>query len=128
TRMMAESVNDVSTVHNNLLKSLDESDAALSAQGRLTRELQSNLMRIRMVPFASVSERLYRVVRQAAKDSGKRAVLDVRGSQVELDRSVLERITAPFEHMLRNSVAHGIEPQSVRAERGKAQTGEIKVE
>ncbi len=128
TRMMAESVNDVSTVHNNLLKSLDESDAALSAQGRLTRELQSNLMRIRMVPFASVSERLYRVVRQAAKDSGKRAVLDVRGSQVELDRSVLERITAPFEHMLRNCVAHGIETQAVRAERGKAQTGEIRIE
>ena len=128
TRMMAESVNDVSTVHNNLLKSLDESDAALSAQGRLTRELQGNLMRIRMVPFASVSERLYRVVRQAAKDSGKRAVLDVRGSQVELDRSVLERITAPFEHMLRNCVAHGIEAQAVRVERGKAQTGEIRIE
>ena len=128
TRMMAESVNDVSTVHNNLLKALDEADAALMAQARMTRDLQGDLMRIRMVPFASVTERLYRVVRQATKDSGKRAVLDIRGSQAELDRSVLERITAPFEHMLRNCVAHGIEAADVRRARGKNEIGEITVE
>lgn len=128
TRGMAESVNDVSTVHHNLLKSLDEADAALSAQARLTRDLQGNLMRVRMVPFGSMTERLYRVVRQATKDTGKRAVLDIRGSQVELDRSVLERITAPFEHMLRNCVAHGIEDAATRVSRGKPQVGEIKVD
>jgi chemosensory pili system protein ChpA (sensor histidine kinase/response regulator) len=128
TRMMAESVNDVSTVHNNLLKALDEADAALMAQARMTRDLQGDLMRIRMVPFSSITERLYRVVRQATKDSGKRAVLDIRGAQAELDRSVLERITAPFEHMLRNCVAHGIEAGNVRTSRGKPEVGEIKVE
>ncbi|MGH8699192.1 MAG: Hpt domain-containing protein, partial [Burkholderiales bacterium] len=68
TRMMAESVNDVATVQQNLLKALGESELALSAQARLTRGLQANLMRIRMVPFASISERLFRVVRQAAKE------------------------------------------------------------
>lgn len=128
TRMMAESVNDVSTVHHNLIKALDEADAALSAQARMTRDLQGDLMRIRMVPFASVSERLYRVVRQATKDSGKRAVLDIRGAQAELDRSVLERITAPFEHMLRNCIAHGIESAAERRAAGKPEVGEIKVE
>ncbi len=128
TRMMAESVNDVSTVQQNVLKALGDSDAALLAQARITRELQNNLMRVRMVPFASISERLFRVVRQAAKDAGKRAVLDIRGGQVELDRSVLERITAPFEHMLRNSVAHGIESMADRAQAGKPELGEIRIE
>jgi chemosensory pili system protein ChpA (sensor histidine kinase/response regulator) len=128
TRMMAESVNDVQTVHQNIIKALDESDAALSAQARLNRELQQSLMRIRMVPFQSVAERLYRVVRQAAKDLDKRAVLDIRGAQVELDRSVLERITAPFEHLLRNSVAHGIEKPADRVAAGKKELGEIRIE
>jgi chemosensory pili system protein ChpA (sensor histidine kinase/response regulator) len=128
TRMMAESVNDVSTVQQNVLKALGDSDAALLAQSRITRELQNNLMRVRMVPFASIAERLFRVVRQAAKDAGKRAVLDIRGGQVELDRSVLERITAPFEHMLRNSVAHGIESMADRAKAGKPELGEIRIE
>jgi chemosensory pili system protein ChpA (sensor histidine kinase/response regulator) len=128
TRMMAESVNDVATVQQNILRAVGDADGALSAQSRLTRNLQTDLMRIRMVPFASVAERLYRVVRQAAKETEKRAVLDIRGGQVELDRSVLERITAPFEHMLRNSVAHGIEPAATRIERGKPELGEIKIE
>ncbi|MCZ7565833.1 MAG: Hpt domain-containing protein [Burkholderiales bacterium] len=128
TRMMAESVNDVATVQHNILRAVGDADGALSAQSRLTRNLQQDLMRIRMVPFASVAERLYRVVRQAAKETDKRAVLDIRGGQAELDRSVLERITAPFEHMLRNSVVHGIEPTAVRIERGKPELGEIKIE
>ena len=128
TRMMAESVNDVATVQQNLLKALGESELALSAQARLTRGLQANLMRIRMVPFASISERLFRVVRQAAKEEERRAVLDIKGGQVEVDRSVLERITGPFEHMLRNSVVHGIEPTAVRIGRGKPELGEIKIE
>jgi chemosensory pili system protein ChpA (sensor histidine kinase/response regulator) len=128
TRMMAESVNDVQTVHQSIIKTLDETDAALSAQGRLNRELQQSLMRIRMVPFQSVSERLYRIVRLAAKELDKRAVLDIRGGQVELDRSVLERITAPFEHLLRNSVAHGIEVPADRVATGKPELGEIRIE
>jgi chemosensory pili system protein ChpA (sensor histidine kinase/response regulator) len=128
TRMMAESVNDVATVQQNILRAVGDADGALSSQSRLTRGLQTDLMRIRMVPFSSVAERLYRVVRQAAKETDKRAVLDIRGGQVELDRSVLERITAPFEHMLRNSVAHGIEPTATRIENGKPELGEIKIE
>jgi len=128
TRIMAESVNDVATVQQNILRAVGDADGALSAQSRLTRGLQTDLMRIRMVPFSSLAERLYRIVRQAAKETEKRAVLDIRGGQVELDRSVLERITAPFEHMLRNSVAHGIEPPAKRIELGKPELGEIKIE
>jgi len=128
TRIMAESVNDVQTVHQNLLRAVEGTDAALAAQARLNRELQQELMRVRMVAFGTLSERLYRVVRQTAKDAGKRANLDIRGTAVELDRAVLERITAPVEHVLRNSVTHGIEAPDARAAAGKPEIGDIRIE
>ena len=125
TRMMAESVNDVTTVQQNLLKNLDGADVALHSQARMSRELQQALMQVRMVPFDSLADRLYRVVRQSAKDLGKRATLDLRGGRIELDRGVLEHMVAPLEHLLRNSVAHGIEDIEARRAAGKAEIGEI---
>ncbi len=125
TRMMAESVNDVSTVQLTMLKNLDEAEAALIAQARLNRELQQGLMRIRMVPLSNVTERLHRIVRQTAKEVGKKATLMVEGEGVELDRSVLEKMTAPFEHLLRNAVAHGVENEQARLAAGKAETGVV---
>ncbi len=125
TRFMAESVNDVATVQHNLLKNLDETEAALLAQGRMTKDLQQELMRIRMVPFSSVSERLYRIVRQAGKEVGKKVNLEIRGGRVEIDRSMLEKLTAPFEHMLRNSIDHGLENRERREVSGKSEVGEI---
>src|SRR5437899_10066273 len=128
TRLMAESVSDVSTVHGNLVNAVDETEKALLAQARLNRDLQQDLMRVRMVPFGSLHERLHRVVRQTAKEVGKRANLDIKGTQVELDRSVLERITGPFEHLLRNAVTHGIEAPDKRRAAAKPEIGEIRLE
>jgi chemosensory pili system protein ChpA (sensor histidine kinase/response regulator) len=128
TRLMAESVSDVSTVHSNLVNTVDETEKALLAQARLNRDLQQDLMRVRMVPFGSLQERLYRIVRQTSKEVGKRANLDIKGTQVELDRSVLERITGPFEHLLRNAVTHGIETPEKRRAAGKPDIGEIRLE
>ena len=128
TRMMAESVNDVSTVQQNLLKNLDETEAALLQQARMNRELQQELMHIRMVPLNSLTERLYRIVRQTAKELGKKVNLDIRGANVELDRSVLEKMTAPFEHLLRNAIAHGLENKETRLAAGKQEIGEIQLD
>ncbi|GHT80596.1 hypothetical protein AGMMS49960_06370 [Betaproteobacteria bacterium] len=125
TRMMAESVNDVTTVQQNLLRNLDSADLAINSQARITRELQQALMQVRMVRFDSLAVRLYRIVRQSAKELGKRADLDLRGGQIEIDRSVLEHIIAPLEHLLRNSLAHGIEKPEERRARGKAEIGQI---
>lgn len=125
TRMMAESVNDVATVQQNLLKNLDDANAAIIAQARLNREVQQELMAVRMVPFNSLADRMYRVVRQTSKELNKRANLEIKGGQVELDRSVLDKIAAPLEHMLRNSVAHGLETREERAARGKPEIGDV---
>ena len=127
TRFMAESVNDVATVQQNLLKNLDDANAAILAQSRLNRSLQQELMGVRMLPFASQTERLYRIVRQTAKETGKRANLDIVGGQVDIDRSVLDKMLAPIEHMLRNAVTHGIEERDQRLAAGKQEAGEIVV-
>jgi chemosensory pili system protein ChpA (sensor histidine kinase/response regulator) len=128
TRMMAESVNDVGSFHDGLTRTVDAALGELAAQSRLTRELQRDLMRVRMVPFASLSERLFRVARQTAKETDKRVNLDIRGGAVEIDRSVLERMAAPFEHLLRNAIVHGIEPRARRLDAGKEETGELLVQ
>ena len=128
TRMMAESVNDVASFHESLTRGVDTASNDLVLQARLTRDLQRDLMRVRMVPFASISERLFRVARQSAKEVDKRVNLDIRGGAVEIDRSVLERMAAPFEHLLRNAIAHGVESRAARGEAGKNETGELLVQ
>jgi chemosensory pili system protein ChpA (sensor histidine kinase/response regulator) len=128
TRMMAEGVNDVGSFHDGLARTVEAAADDLAAQSRLTRELQRDLMRVRMVPFASLSERLFRVARQTAKEMDKRVNLDIRGGGVEIDRSVLERMAAPFEHLLRNAIVHGVEPREQRLAAGKPETGELLVQ
>ena len=128
TRMMAESVNDVATVQRTLQKTVQATEDDLSAQARQTRELQRGLLRTRMVEFEGISDRLYRVVRQASKDTGKQVRLDIVGGSIEMDRGVLDRMTPAFEHLLRNCVAHGIESATAREQAGKDPSGLIVIE
>ncbi len=125
TRMMAESVNDVHTVQRSLQRSVENTEDELVAQARMTRDLQDDLLRTRMVEFEGLSDRLYRVVRQAAKETGKAVRLDIVGGSIEVDRGVLDRMTGSFEHLLRNCVSHGIEMPDVRSASGKDPTGSI---
>jgi chemosensory pili system protein ChpA (sensor histidine kinase/response regulator) len=125
TRMMAESVNDVATVQRNIHRVVEATEDDLIAQARQTRELQRDLLRTRMVEFEGISDRLYRVVRLAAKESAKQVKLDIVGGSIEMDRGVLDRMTGAFEHLLRNCVAHGVETPGVRTAAGKDATGSI---
>jgi chemosensory pili system protein ChpA (sensor histidine kinase/response regulator) len=127
TRMMAESVNDVGTVQRGLQQTLQDTEDQLAVQARLTRDLQDDLLRARMVEFDTLSDRLYRVVRQASKESGKQVRLNLIGGGIELDRAVLDRMAPPFEHLLRNAVVHGIETPSLREATGKSASGNIEV-
>ena len=128
TRFMAESLNDVITLQLSLQKSLDETEAALIQQARLNRDLQQGLMSVRLVPLGNLQDRFYRLVRQSAKELDKKANLEFRGVRVEIDRSVLEKITPPFEHLLRNAVAHGLEMPAERIKKGKSEIGEISID
>jgi len=128
TRLLAESVEDVAMIQGSMVKGLQLADTDLTAQSRLMRELQQQLLRVRLVPFASISDRLYRVARQAAKELDKRVNLEIRGGSTEIDRGVLERMGGPFEHIVRNAIVHGLESPQQRAEAGKRETGELTIE
>jgi chemosensory pili system protein ChpA (sensor histidine kinase/response regulator) len=128
TRMITETVSDVSSVQQNMQRGVEQAGNDLLLQSRLTRDLQQDLMRVRMVQFGSIAERLYRVTRQTAKELDKRVNLDIRGGSVEIDRSVLEKMAGPFEHLLRNAIVHGIESRSQRLAAGKKEIGELTVE
>jgi len=128
TRFLAESLGDVITLHQGLQKNLDETELAIHAQARLNRELQQGLMGVRLVPLGNLADRFYRIVRQTAKELDKKANLELKGTRVELDRSVLEKITAPFEHLLRNAIAHGLEKPADRIAAGKPEIGEIQID
>jgi chemosensory pili system protein ChpA (sensor histidine kinase/response regulator) len=128
SRALAETASDVASIQQLLETLTQEAQNLLTQQARTITELQNGLMRTRMVPFQRHVQRLARIVRQAASDSGKRAELIVEGAAGELDRQVLERMLPPFEHMLRNAVVHGIERPEERLARGKSETGRIRLE
>jgi chemosensory pili system protein ChpA (sensor histidine kinase/response regulator) len=125
SRALAESANDVASIQGLLESLIAEAQNLLQQQSRTVTELQNGLMRTRMVSVQRHVQRLARIVRQAASDTGKRAELIVEGASGELDRQVLERMLPPFEHMLRNAVVHGIELPADRLAAGKEETGHI---
>jgi chemosensory pili system protein ChpA (sensor histidine kinase/response regulator) len=127
SRALAETSGDVASIQGLLETLTREAQSLLTQQARVITELQNSLMRTRMVPFQRHVQRLTRLVRQAANDTGKRAELAVQGAAAELDRQMLERMLAPLEHMLRNSVVHGIEAQDRRAFLGKPDVGRISI-
>ena len=127
SRAFAESVSDVQSIEGLLENLTREAQNLLLQQSRVVTELQNGLMRTRMVPFQRHVQRLSRLVRQVATDTGKKCDLVVVGASGELDRQVLDRMLPPFEHMLRNSVVHGIETPEERVARGKSESGTIRV-
>jgi len=127
SRALAESVSDVASIEGLLGNLNREAQNLLQQQGRVVADLQGGLMRTRMVPFQRHAQRLTRLVRQAAQESGKQVELVLEGGSGELDRQVLERMLPPFEHMLRNAVVHGIESAPERLARGKPEAGRITV-
>ena len=127
SRALSETSSDVGSIQGLLETLTREAQNLLTQQARVITELQNSLMRTRMVPFQRHVQRLTRLVRQAANDTGKRAELVVQGAAAELDRQMLERMVAPLEHMLRNAVVHGIETPERRASLGKPDVGRISV-
>ncbi len=127
SRALAESAADLQSLHGSMEDLTRQYETLLLQQSRVSSDLQEGLMRTRMVPFDALVPRLRRVIRQAAGETGKQAQLKLDGAQGELDRNVLERMTAPLEHMLRNAIAHGLESPEARRKSGKPEEGSIRI-
>ncbi|MBL6751063.1 MAG: Hpt domain-containing protein [Nevskia sp.] len=127
SRALAESIGDLASLHASMDEAVSEADTLLLQQSRITSEVQQTLMGTLMVPFSRQVQRLIRVVRQTAQECGKQADVEFQGVDAELDRKVLDRITAPLEHLLRNAVVHGVEDPAARAMAGKPVVGAINV-
>lgn len=127
SRALSESAADLDNLHASMDGLNAETDALLQQQGQVNTALQQGLMSTLMVPFSRQVQRLQRVVRQVADEQGKQAQVRFAGIEAEMDRNVLERMTAPLEHMLRNAVVHGLETPEARQQAGKDATGRIDI-
>mgnify|MGYP000751873298 CR=1 FL=1 len=103
---------------DNFVELASEAEALLIQQGQINTELQERLIDTRMVPFDSIVPRLQRMVRQISKELKKTIDIKIRADG-EMDRTVLEKMISPIEHMMRNAIDHGIEPPKERKKKGK---------
>jgi two-component system, chemotaxis family, sensor kinase CheA len=94
---------------------------------RTARELHGRVMSARLTPFSSLTERLPRAVRDLAHRLGKQIELEVQGTDVELDRAVIEALGDPLSHLVRNAADHGLEDPDTRLRAGKAARGKLSV-
>ena len=125
SKSLAESASDLVDFKTTLSEKIRDTEGLLLQQSRIQAEIQESLMRTRLVPFSRLLPRLQRIVRQTASALNRPTELVVNNTEGELDRSILERLVAPFEHMLRNAIDHGIEDREQRLQAKKPETGHI---
>ena len=127
SRSLLESSSDLQDLKNTLVDKSRGADAELLAQSRINTDLQEQLMQSRMVPFLRIVPRLRRMVRQLSNELGKNVEFYLANVEGEMDRAVMEQMLPPLEHMIRNSIDHGIEPEDERRNAGKSEAGAISI-
>jgi len=125
SRALFESASDLMDLKETLDSRASDAQTLLLQQARVNTDLQERLMRTRMVPFERMVPRLQRIVRQVSGELHKKVHFEVGNAEGEMDRSVLERMVAPLEHMLRNAIDHGLESNEKRLAAGKPEVGSI---
>ena len=125
SRSLSESTHDLTDLKDTLSNKARDTETLLLQQSRINTELQEGLMRTRLVPFSRLAPRLRRMVRQVSQEVGKSVELEIVNAEGEMDRAVLDRLVSPLEHMLRNSIDHGIEFPEEREKLEKNQKGKI---
>ena len=128
SRALVESASDLTDLRETLGNKTRDAETLLLQQSRVNTELQEGLMKTRMVPFQRLVPRLRRIVRQVSLELGKQVEFRVLNADGELDRTILERMISPLEHMVRNAVDHGVESPEIRASKGKPPVGNIELE
>ena len=125
SRSMTEISADVNEVLSQLEGFIGRVEGDIDEFTKLAHHLQDEITAARMVPIGTLYSLLSRAVRDAAKSSRKQVELDFAGSETELDNNIIQQISDPLVHLVRNSVAHGIESPDVRAGSGKAEQGKV---
>ena len=125
SRGMMEGTSDLSSIQSQFEKQVGDAEALLLQHAHMNTELQETVMSTRLLPFSGVSSRMKRLVRQISRETGKLIDFDVSGESIEMDRTVLDKIIGPLEHMIRNAVDHGIEDVVKRRKIGKPDKGKI---
>ena len=128
SRALMESASDLIDLKDTLTHKTRDAETLLLQQSRVNTELQEGLMKTRMVPFQRLVPRLRRIVRQVSLELNKQVDLRVYNAEGEMDRTILERMISPLEHMVRNAVDHGIEHTEQRLQSGKDAQGSIELD
>ena len=124
---LLELVEELRVAHNELAQSPREMlERHLARQRRLLHELYNTVLETRLLPVGRAFEGFERLVRDLAKDTGREAVLTIEGTETEIDRSALDPVRELVVHLLRNALAHGIEPPEGREAAGKPAAGNIR--
>ncbi|MBU1078755.1 MAG: chemotaxis protein CheA, partial [Spirochaetes bacterium] len=127
--------NSMEKFHENLINkkfSFNKSDKSkffdiIAQFKRLIDMLQDNVMKFRMVPIKTLFDKLPRLIRTISKEMNKKASLSISGEYTEVDRPVIEEIREPITHIIRNSIDHGLESREERKQKGKPETGTVKI-
>ena len=127
SKSLAESASDLVDFKRTLAEKIRDAEGLLLQQSRIQAEIQESLMRTRLVPFSRLLPRLQRIVRQTSSTLNRPTELIVNNTEGELDRTILERLVTPFEHMLRNAIDHGIEDTEQRQQAKKTAVGQIEL-
>jgi len=125
SRSMAEISADVNEVLTQLQGYIGRVEGDIDDFTKLAHHLQDEFTAARMVPIGTLYSRLSRAVRDAATSAGKQVELDLTGSETELDNNIIQQISDPLVHLVRNSVAHGIEDSADRRAAGKSEAGKV---
>jgi two-component system chemotaxis sensor kinase CheA len=126
--VLADAVGELTALHGELERALATgvgAGDALDRMRRLLADLQTTALAVRLVPVAEVFDRFPRLVRDAARKAGKTVDLRVEGRAIELDRTILDAVSEPLVHLLRNAVDHGLEPSAERKAAGKPERGRV---
>jgi chemosensory pili system protein ChpA (sensor histidine kinase/response regulator) len=125
SRSMSEISADVNEVLTQLEGFIGRVEGDIDEFTKLAHHLQDEFTAARMVPIGTLYSRLSRAVRDAATSASKQVELELTGSETELDNSIIQQISDPLVHLVRNSVAHGIEHADVRRAAGKPEVGKV---
>ncbi len=127
SRSLAESLEDLMSLSDSLEMDLKRAEEISGGQERIFKSIQDGLISTRMTKVTGLVSRLKRIVRQVSSELGKKVSVEVGDENGEMDRTILERITASLEHLIRNSLVHGVEKPEVRIQSGKSPEGKIRL-